>query len=238
MHRQGANKLFISHEKISDRIKSIHGNNFTLLSKYSGYNGKIEVRHEVCGREFEVLCGDLLQGKGCRYCAEKMLITTDEFKQKLYELYDNEYSLIRDYTNAKTRIHIRHNLCGYEWDVLPRTILEKRTCPHCNKSSGEKILENFAIHNKLNFKTQETFEGCYKNDYLKFDMSIYDNLNNLLFLIEFDGSAHFVPTYFGNQTEEQAIKSLKDQQERDMIKNDFCKSHNIPLLSRFEKLSL
>lgn len=238
MHRQGANKLFISHKEFSNRIKSIHNDEFTLLGKYNGYNGKIKVRHKKCGREFEVLCGHLLQGKGCRYCAGKMLITTDEFKQKLYKLYNEEYSLLGNYVNAKTKVHIKHNLCGYEWDVIPRTIMERRTCPHCNKSSGEKILENFAIHNKLNYKTQETFDGCSKNDYLKFDMSIYDNSNTLLCLIEFDGSAHFVPTYFGNQTKEQAIKSLKDQQERDKIKNDFCRLNDIPLLRLRNKDSI
>ena len=185
-----------------------------------------------------MFCGDLLQGKSCKYCSGKMLITTDEFKNKLHDLYKGEYSLIGDYVNAKTKVHIRHNLCGYEWNVIPNTIIKKRVCPHCNKSFGEKILENFVIHNRLKYKTQVTFDGCYKNDYLKFDMAIYDNFDNLLCLIEFDGSAHFKPTRFGNQTEKEALKSLKEQQERDSIKNKFCVENNISLLRLCNKDSI
>lgn len=167
-----------------------------------------------------------------------MLKTTEEFKQDLYDLYENEYSLIGEYKNAKTKVRIRHNLCGYEWDVMPNSITQKRICPHCNKSFGEKELENFAIHNNLNYKMQETFNECYRNDYLKFDMSIYDNKDNLLCLVEFDGEGHFMPIPFGSQTNKQALKSLKDQQERDKIKNNFCKENNIHLLRLSNKSTI
>lgn len=238
MHRQGANKLFISQEEFERRIENIHEGNIKILGEYHGGKEKIKIQHVPCGRIFDTYAGDLLQGKSCRYCAGKMLKTTEEFKQDLYDLYEDEYSLIGEYKNAKTKVHIRHNLCGYEWDIIPRSIMIKRTCPHCNKSYGEKELENFAIHNKLNYKMQETFEGCYRNDYLKFDMSIYDGNDKLLCLVEFDGAGHFIPTYFGNQTKKQALKSLKDQQERDKIKNNFCKKNNIHLLRLSNKSTI
>lgn len=230
MIKQRANKLFLSDEEFIKRINKIHGEHVTLLGKYTGYDGKIKIRHEDCGREFDMLCGDLLQGKSCRYCAGKLLKTTEQFKNELYDLYGNEYSLIGEYKNAKTKVHIRHNVCGYEWDVIPGSIIKRRTCPCCNKSCGEKELENFAIHNRLNYKTQETFNGCFRNDFLKFDMSIYDDNNELLCLVEFDGSTHFEISRFGNISEKQAILNLQDQKERDKIKDDFCKTNHIMLL--------
>lgn len=238
MHRQGADKLFISQEEFENKVKDIHKDNIKIIGKYRGYKEKVKIQHTPCGRIFDTYAGDLLQGKSCRYCAGKMLKNTEEFKQDLFNLYGDEYTLIGEYKNAKTKVHIKHNLCGYEWDIIPRSIMVKRTCPHCNKSFGEKELENFAIHNNLNYKTQETFKGCYRNDYLKFDMSIYDKKDKLLCLVEFDGSSHFQPTYFGNVTEEQAIKALEDQQERDRIKNDYCMKNNISLLRLSDKTSI
>lgn len=230
MNKKRISEQFLSHDEFSKRINKIHGKHVTLLGKYSGYDGKIKIRHEDCGREFDMLCGDLLQGKCCRYCSGKILKTTEQFKNELYDLYGNEYSLIGEYKNAKTKVHIRHNICGYEWDVIPGSIIKRRTCPCCNKSYGEKELENFAIHNHLNYRTQETFDGCFRNDFLKFDMSIYDDNNELLCLIEFDGSTHYEISRFGNISEEQAVLNLQDQKERDKIKDDFCKENNIMLL--------
>ena len=57
-------------------------------------------------------------------------------------------------------------------------------------------------------------------------------------MVEFDGAGHFIPTYFGNQTKKQALKSLKDQQERDKIKNNFCKENNIHLLRLSNKSTI
>lgn len=238
MLKQRIDKLFISQEEFENRIEDIHNGDIKILGKYRGGKERVKIQHISCGRIFDTYAGDLLQGKGCRYCAGKMQKTTEEFKQDLFNLYEDEYSLIGEYRNSKTKVHIRHNICGHQWDIMPHTIIEKRTCPYCNKSLGEKELENFAIHNNLNYKTQETFEGCYRNDYLKFDMSIYDDKNELLCLVEFDGSTHFEPAQFGNMTKKQAIKALKDQQERDELKNEYCSENNIPLLRLSNKTTI
>lgn len=230
MHRQGANKLFLSHEEFADRIKNIHGEHITLLGRYTGYDGKIMIRHEDCGREFDVYCGDLLQGKGCRYCAGTMLKTHEQFVSELSDLYNDEYSVIGKYKNAKTKINIRHNLCGYEWNVSPSAILKKKLCPNCAKSYGEKQIENYLIHNKIKYQTQTTFDGCVDNDYLKFDFSIYDDNSELLSVLEYDGEAHFKPIQFGGISIDEAKLNFETQVKRDKIKNCFCKENNIKML--------
>lgn len=229
-HQEGYKKLFLSHEEFEEKIKSIHGNHITLLGKYTGYSGKIKIRHEDCGREFEVTCGDLSQGKGCRYCAGTMLKTQEQFEEDIFNLYGEEYSVLGKYKNAKTKLKMRHNLCGYEWKVSPSAILKQRLCPNCGKSYGEKQIENFLIHNNVNYKTQTTFEECMDTDYLKFDFSIYDNNDTLLSLIEYDGEGHFMPVQFGGISLEEANENFVSQIRKDNIKNDFCERNNIPLL--------
>ena len=228
-HRQGADKLFISHEEFLKRIKTIHGDNFTLIGKYSGHSGKIMVRHKECGRKFEVLCGDLLQGKGCRYCCGTMLKTHEQFKRDIFDLYQDEYSILGNYVNAKTKILTRHNLCGYEWKISPSSLLKHRRCPNCGKSYGEKHIENFLIHNKINYKTQVTFEKCKDIDYLKFDFAIYNNSWDLLCLLEYDGEGHYQPVQFGGISLTEANKNYQSQIRKDNIKNEFCAKNNISL---------
>ena len=229
-HREGADKLFIPHDEFEKRIKLIHGDHITLLGKYSGYNGKIKIRHEDCGREFDVLCGDLLQGKSCRYCAGKMLKTHEKFKEEMYELYGDEYTVVGKYKNSKTKIKIRHNLCGYEWEILPNSILKQRLCPNCGKSYGEMQVENFLVHNDINYKTQATFDDCVYKDYLKFDFSIYDEKWNLMCLIEYDGIGHYKPVCFGGISQKEAKENFESQIRKDTVKDEFCKNNNIDLL--------
>lgn len=230
MHRQGANKLFVNNEDFIKRIENIHKEHIIINSEYHGYDKKVNITHIDCGRSFDVLAGDLLQGKGCRYCGGTMHKTHDIFTEQVKEKYDNEYTVLGKYINAKTNILVRHNSCGHEWEVNPTVFLSRRMCPYCNKSNGEKEIENFAIHNKLNYKTQETFDGCCYNDYLKFDMSIYNHDNKLLCLIEYDGINHFEPVQFGGISLEEANENLRLQKIKDSIKNEYCKVNNIRLL--------
>ena len=56
----------------------------------------------------------------------------------------------------------------------------------------------------------------------KFDFGIFDNNNNLLKLIEYDGEFHYIEVDYLNS------KTVK---ENDIIKNEYCKKNNI-LLTR------
>ena len=48
--------------------------------------------------------------------------------------------------------------------------------------------------------------------------------------IEFNGIQHYEPKTFGGITKERALQNFKLQQERDKLKDDFCKDNHYPLL--------
>ena len=53
----------------------------------------------------------------------------------------------------------------------------------------------------------------------------FDFYVNNKYLIEYDGQQHFYDIkYFGGE------EQFKKQQQYDKIKNEYCKSHNIPLI--------
>lgn len=43
----------------------------------------------------------------------------------------NKYTILDKYINTTTYINVRHNICGYEWTILPYNIFKLKTCPNC-----------------------------------------------------------------------------------------------------------
>ena len=61
---------------------------------------------------------------------------------------------------------------------------------------------------------------------LKFDFAVFDNLEHLRYVIEFDGIQHFVCTNTGWSTKDL----FKNQQNRDRLKDKYCFDNNIPII--------
>lgn len=66
--------------------------------------------------------------------------TTDLFKSEIFDLVNDEYTLLSEYVNAKTHVIMRHNKCLNEYPVSPNHFLNGRRCPKC--SLGLKPKEN------------------------------------------------------------------------------------------------
>lgn len=98
-------------------------------------------------------------------------------------------------------------------------------CKECQiKSKGEDKIEKLLLKYNIPFTKQQTFEDCKfpeTNAKLRFDFYV-----NNSYLIEFDGSQHFIANDKGWNTSEKLHKT----QQRDQYKNEWCKNHNIPLI--------
>ena len=51
-----------------------------------------------------------------------------------------------------------------------------------------------------------------------------------MFLCEYDGQQHYKPIIFGDFTYDEAVVKYEELIQRDNIKNNYCKKHNIDLL--------
>lgn len=94
-------------------------------------------------------------------------------------------------------------------------------CKH--RSMGEIKINQILIENNIHYVPQYSFEDLKSKHgrYLKYDFAILDNQNQVIRLIEFDGQQHFDTTSY-YYTEEGI--------ERDEQKNNYAKTHNIPLV--------
>ena len=125
---------------------------------------------------------------------------------------------------------LRH-LKGQKGQGHSRTI----SCGCKQQSSGELKISEILSNNNINYIAQYKIEDFSK--FASFDFAIFDNNNNLIKLIEFDGIQHFeIIEAFGGE------EKFKIQQERDKRKNKYCKDNNINLLRipywDYEKIDL
>ena len=100
------------------------------------------------------------------------------------------------------------------------------SCGCLNCSSGEYEIKQLLLKNHIDFIQEYSFPDLYRHKgySLRFDFAIFNSKKELITLIEFNGIQHYqvIPNY-------SDINDLLDLQERDQMKVEYCKQHNIPL---------
>ncbi|MGD6876742.1 zinc-ribbon domain-containing protein [Bacillus infantis] len=96
------------------------------------------------------------------------------------------------------------------------------TCTYCNLSKGAKRVFDFLYRNGMDFKTEYIFEDLrgIRDGYLRFDFAVFEQ-GKLKHLIEYDGGFHDKNSFDEGK--------LNETFSHDKLKNDYCKSNNIPL---------
>ena len=95
-----------------------------------------------------------------------------------------------------------------------------QSCGCIRYSIGEENIKNILKNNNIIFQTEYIFPDLPNR---RFDFAIFDNNNNLLRLIEFDGPQHYKENNYFHGT-------LAQTQMRDKEKNNYAISKNIPLI--------
>lgn len=115
--------------------------NFLPKEKY--ITAHTPILHECLqGHLWKISPRNLLNNKGCPYCAKNKLLTTEEYITKLPE----EYVLVGSYINSKVPILHKH-ICGYSWYVSPDNLLRNRAgCPKCCTKGFNPSLQGYVYH--------------------------------------------------------------------------------------------
>jgi len=212
-------------DEFKKKVKYLVGDEYTVLGEFRGTNTEVTVKHNSCGRVYDLHPSNFLAGKRCSQCAGNTVKTTDMFKEEVYKLVSDEYTVLGEYLSAKSSIEIRHNECGSTYDVQPSNFRTGKRCPVCNSSKGEWAITKWLRENNIKYIREGTFEDCRDLKPLPFDFQVFDSNNELHCVIEFDGIQHFEPVgYFGG---EEAFRTV---QLRDEIKNTYCKDNGIKLI--------
>jgi len=130
-------------KKFKQEVYDLVGNEYEVLREYKNSSTKILVKHNKCGYEYKVNPHNFLIGCRCPKCAGNMNKDTEYFRKEVFELVGNEYSILGEYVNTSTKILIKHNKCGHEYDVVPHSFLRGYSrCPKCF-GNPKKTTEEF-----------------------------------------------------------------------------------------------
>lgn len=171
-----------------------------------------------CGNITYVTTNDLTQGntKSCG-CLHKNFISNLTRKDltncrfgRLTALYPTD-----ERVDKKIVWHCKCD-CGRECNVVSTKLISKSTlsCGCLRMSIGEALIAEVLTNNKIVYYQEYKFQDLGNLRY-DFYLPEYNRL------IEFDGEQHFRDTGWGD---------LKSYRERDKIKNNYAKSHNISLI--------
>lgn len=99
----------------------------------------------------------------------------------------------------------------------------------CLVSKGEQRIQKFLNENGVIYKTQFTPSGFkYENGYNPFfDFAVFDENNNLKFLLEYQGEQHY--KYYNNKNTWNNKENFEKNQKRDNEKKKMCEINNIKL---------
>ena len=199
--------------------------NVEIIGEYLGARVKTAHRCKLHNIIWDISPDVALRGCGCEMCklekiSEKNSLSHEQYMKRLQDI--NPYIIPLDkYTIGSVKIMHKCLVCGYEWLVVPFSILSGSGCPQCYMSHGERAISIYLKEHNINYSSQHTFDDCKYKYVLPFDFYLPDY--NVC--IEYDGGQHFKPVkWFGGE------EGFRKTQERDEIKTQYCKNNNIPLL--------
>ena len=125
------------------RVAELGHNEFEVLGKYVDGQTPIRMKHIICGYIYDIL-PDSFSG-GCENCAGHLKKTTEQFKQEVYDLVGDEYTVLGEYIDSDTPIKMRHNCdkChNHIYYPIPYNFLAGYRCKECF-ATKKKTTEQF-----------------------------------------------------------------------------------------------
>ncbi len=155
-----------TNEEFLKQVFELTGDEYEFLEKYVTALTKIKVKHRKCGKSYSIKPSEFLNGSRCTYCSGLRKKTNEEFLKEVEVLVGNEYTFLEPYKNAKTKIKVRHNVCGTIYEVTPYYFLSGGRCQYCY---GNKLKTNdeFTTEIKNLVGNEYKFLEPYKNSQTK-----------------------------------------------------------------------
>ena len=125
--------------------------------------------------------------------------------------------------------------CGNNCVVAGKLLREGKvtSCGCRTQSLGEEAIEKILLSNNFNYAKEYLVnvrkEKIYQHHKARFDFAIFEE-NSLKYFIEFDGLQHFEKNIRENGFGWNNRQSYEKTHERDLLKNQWCKENNIPLI--------
>lgn len=222
-------------------IKDLIGNKYGYLTVIAPTNKRIQRKVVwkclcICGKECEVLSTNLTSGRTTSCGCMQYKIVAKHYREKAPKQGDiiNETEILDVCFKPEYRgfnecyVLGKCKFCGENFWVKKTLLVNGgvKSCGCIRRSYGEALIGRILDENNIIYEREKIYQDCYFQDVknkCRFDFYI-----NNEYLLEFDGRQHF-DDYGGTSTwfDDESLKKIK---ERDKYKNEWCKSHKIPLI--------
>lgn len=127
----------VTQEEFEKRVYDKYSDEYKVVGKYVYGHIPIKIKHK-CGWEYDVDPYNFLSGHAkCPLCYKSSKsMDTSAFKQKVKNMFGDEYSVLSEYLGANKPITMRHNKCScedgyYIWETTPHSfIYNGHLCPY------------------------------------------------------------------------------------------------------------
>ena len=225
--RSGAVQSCGCMKKVNDMIGKKFGR-LTVIAKDEELSNLKKVQHWICECECgtkKTVRGTALRAGEIKSCGclqrEK---SAEAAHARVEDLTGQKFGKLtvieRDQSNMSQVFWICECECGNKKSISRQSLISGRTqsCGCINYSIGEQNIEKILIDNNIKYQRQYSFSDLPRR---YFDFALFDENNNLLQLVEFDGPQHYNPIYDWYD-EKQVI--------RDQEKDEYCLKNNIKLV--------
>lgn len=212
----------------SKEVYDLVGDEYTVLGEYIARDVNILMRHNICGREYEVEPGNFLYKSRCVECYYSSIrLAVQEVNARITEYLGDDYHLVGEYVSSQKKSLLHHDRCDNDFYVRVDDISQKRSgCPYCSSSRGEDYVRSSLRRLGYKFEEQVQFDGLVDILPLSYDFLIPSNR----VLIEYQGSQHYYPKTWGGMSNEDAIKRLNIQRRHDAMKRKYADDNGYRLI--------
>lgn len=214
-------------EEIAEIIES--NSESKLLRRLNPNNSKGLILQCKCTNEYETTLNRFLSGvtQKCRDCTGFTLWDLEKMKEWISA--NTEFSLLSE---AYLGTNFKHKFkcsCNFEFEMTWGLLLTRKykKCQTCRGSisAAEKGTFDFLHANNLSFVAEKQINDSMDLIGCRFDYEIEGKIR-----VELDGEHHFYPINYDSLSEEELELFWLRQMERDIDKNLYCLSKDIPLV--------
>lgn len=213
----------ITQEDFIQKVKTIHGSNYTVTGQYINNDEDIAVTCNMCRTDRKIKASSLLLGNKCQECERQSRTYTQQYLlDKIREMYNgDEYVALTQFKNMTTQITFKHLKCGNTFSTTPKLLLNGTRCSYCTSmSAGAKVVHDYLKENKIPTILEATHEGLRSPETnYKLRMDFLCKISESLVNIEYHGKQHYYTTGFS--------RDLYTTRMLDRVKLDFCSDNGI-----------
>lgn len=215
-----------THDEFLSKVKSLIGDEYTVLEKYKDSKTKVKMMHKVCGLYWDAIPSGFFSGARCPKCNH----TIKQAKIGLNDLWTTNPQIAKMLFNPQDGYAFSSGsnkkvdwICpSCKKKITSKTINKVVSygvaCPYCSDgiSYPEKVFANLLSSVNIVYEKQKQFEwsGKYRYDF-------YFTKNNVEYVIESDGGYHFNDSKYSKKN---------DVQLNDFYKAELPQNHNIHLI--------